>query len=164
MAGRILNGLQHIAQSLALRRYVPGVATAPLTNVVFGWLLLRQLRADQPRPVPPLARTMGAGAVMVPVSTGVGASSLAAFPRVMGQRRRSRWHNVASLGNLGIPGKAFGRLATSHVLTGVVVVWRFRLARTDLNVSGPSICAAVRSSRVGNLAGRRRRLRQCVSR
>ena len=44
--GRRTNGLTHIGQAILLRRYVPGVATAPVIMVTAG-LALRSLKKDR---------------------------------------------------------------------------------------------------------------------
>lgn len=66
VAARLLNGVQHVTQSLALRRYIPGVATAPAANIAFGALLLRRLRRDGPQPPPALTWILIAGAALIP--------------------------------------------------------------------------------------------------
>ena len=43
------------------------------------------------------------------------------------------------MGNRQLNAKAFGLLATSLVLTGAVLVWMFRRAWTDHNVSDPGV-------------------------
>lgn len=54
LAGRFFNAITHLAETLALRRYVPGTATSP-ANLVIAGLLLRSLRT---RTTPP-ARDCG---------------------------------------------------------------------------------------------------------
>jgi hypothetical protein len=46
LAGRFANGVTHLGESAALRRYVPGAATAPAVMVAAG-LALRSLRRDK---------------------------------------------------------------------------------------------------------------------
>ena len=48
LAGRLLNGITHVGESVALRRYVPGVATAPAVMISAG-LALRSLKRSAPR-------------------------------------------------------------------------------------------------------------------
>ena len=48
LAVRLLNGFTHMGESLALRRYVPGVATAPAVMISAG-LALRSLKRGAPR-------------------------------------------------------------------------------------------------------------------
>jgi hypothetical protein len=43
------------------------------------------------------------------------------------------------MGNRRLDAKALGLLATSLVLTGAVVVWMFRRAWTDHDVSDPGV-------------------------
>ena len=43
------------------------------------------------------------------------------------------------MGNRRLDPKAFGLLATSLVLTGVVIVWMFRRTGTDHDVSDPGV-------------------------
>jgi hypothetical protein len=45
LKGRRTNGLTHIGQAILLRRYVPGVATAPVITATAG-LALRSIRRD----------------------------------------------------------------------------------------------------------------------
>jgi len=66
VAARLLNGVQHVAQALALRRCVPGVVTAPVANMIFGALLLRRLRRGGAQPPPPLGWVLLTGAALTP--------------------------------------------------------------------------------------------------
>jgi len=47
--GRFVNAITHLAETLALRRYVPGAATSPANLLVAG-LLLRSLRTTASPP------------------------------------------------------------------------------------------------------------------
>jgi hypothetical protein len=81
-AARLVNGVQHVVQSLALRRYVPGVATAPIVTIAFPVVLLRGLRRAGAMP-DSLPRTLAIGAVLIPV----GALTPRLFGRLANQAR-----------------------------------------------------------------------------
>lgn len=89
VAARVLNGGQHVLQAAALRRYIPGIATAPAINILFGALLLRRLRANCAAPVP-LRQTFLAGAAIVPLAARTARLTARPVTRRTARQRDSR--------------------------------------------------------------------------
>lgn len=61
---RLLNGLFHLSQTLAIRGYTPGVATALLVSLPYSVYILHRLRAEELVTTRDLYRSIGLGVLL----------------------------------------------------------------------------------------------------